>query len=479
MRPARSLEAARVAPRPPARRPAAPLGRRATFGGESWERDASRRADEARARGAGSVAAAGPAPDGRLDPAVQESMEAGFGHDFSRVRVFSGAEGDAAQRLDARAVTADGDVFFAPGEYATDAQRGHEVLAHELAHVVQRDQGAPPLAFRFNERDLRRVERAMRSASRRLAGAVRYLQTPDQQHLLTSIANMVGAFFPRGHGVMDESGAITSPSASQPVELPVTVGNYGSPRYYMHHVTLFVSAEQPLETARYTPNDDQGEIRIFGPNVLHASEPQLAETLTHELVHLFTHMLERAHVFANNIALGGSHAQAAPPADAPGARRALTPGITLADATLHGNAEFGRQAANLGNVYEPVIAFVNGRRVARGAQPLVPSAVADTWVHNTARELLAYVFVERVNVAQQLASGRGRGRVAIAPPALEPLRFFRVYAADHWLDDPQDRVALRSPEAEPFLRTAGASPQLRAVYDAIVAWVDRPPPPAH
>lgn len=78
--------------------------------------------------------------DGKaLDTSTRERMEARFGRDFSKVRVFSGPDADRSTRsLGARAYTFGTDIVFARGEYgAAEGSRRDHLIAHELAHVVQ------------------------------------------------------------------------------------------------------------------------------------------------------------------------------------------------------------------------------------------------------------------------------------------------------------------------------------------------------
>lgn len=80
-----------------------------------------------------------------LEPAVRGEMEAGFGTDFSAVRVHTGQRAErGASALNARAVTYGGDIVFARGEYAPGSTEGRRLLAHELAHVVQQSEGHGP-----------------------------------------------------------------------------------------------------------------------------------------------------------------------------------------------------------------------------------------------------------------------------------------------------------------------------------------------
>jgi hypothetical protein len=77
-----------------------------------------------------------------LDAGIRESMEARFGHDFSRVRVHTDGHGARqAAALAADAYTVGEDIYFAAGRYGPDAS-GRSLLAHELAHTIQQSAAA-------------------------------------------------------------------------------------------------------------------------------------------------------------------------------------------------------------------------------------------------------------------------------------------------------------------------------------------------
>ena len=77
-------------------------------------------------------------PGQPLDSATRAFFEPRFGHDFSRVRVHTGAQADAsAQAVGARAYTVGHDVTFAAQLYRPGTEAGMRLLAHELTHVVQ------------------------------------------------------------------------------------------------------------------------------------------------------------------------------------------------------------------------------------------------------------------------------------------------------------------------------------------------------
>jgi hypothetical protein len=78
-------------------------------------------------------------PGGRpLDRATRDFMEPRFGHDFSGVRVHTGAEAArSARSVQARAFTVGQDIVFGGGEYAPGTNAGQRLLAHELTHTIQ------------------------------------------------------------------------------------------------------------------------------------------------------------------------------------------------------------------------------------------------------------------------------------------------------------------------------------------------------
>jgi hypothetical protein len=87
-------------------------------------------------------------PGRSLDPQTRAFMGSRFGHDFSQVRVHRDAQAaESARAVSARAYTVGRDVVFAAGQYTPDTPKGGQLLAHELAHVVQQ-QGLPPVIQR-------------------------------------------------------------------------------------------------------------------------------------------------------------------------------------------------------------------------------------------------------------------------------------------------------------------------------------------
>ncbi len=73
-----------------------------------------------------------------LDATTRAFMEPRFGHDFSKVRVYTDTRAmKSAHAVNALAYTVGSDIVFGQGYYAPETSQGRSLLAHELTHVVQ------------------------------------------------------------------------------------------------------------------------------------------------------------------------------------------------------------------------------------------------------------------------------------------------------------------------------------------------------
>lgn len=111
-----------------------------------------------------------------LEPALRQDMEQRFGHDFSHVRVHSGAAAaQSAEDANARAYTVGHNVVFGAGSFAPGTQHGRRLLAHELTHVVQQTgtTAAPDGA--------RNDARLVHSSSRGIDGMIRRQPSPEPE----------------------------------------------------------------------------------------------------------------------------------------------------------------------------------------------------------------------------------------------------------------------------------------------------------
>jgi hypothetical protein len=82
------------------------------------------------------------APGKPLETSVREDMEPRLRHDFSKVRLHTDARAaESAEALGARAYTIGHTVVFAPGQFRPATSTARRLLAHELAHVAQQEEG--------------------------------------------------------------------------------------------------------------------------------------------------------------------------------------------------------------------------------------------------------------------------------------------------------------------------------------------------
>jgi hypothetical protein len=73
-----------------------------------------------------------------LDPEAKSEMEAGFGEDFTDVRIHTDDSAiKSASDINARAYTSKNDIVFGKNEYHPNSLEGKKLLAHELVHVKQ------------------------------------------------------------------------------------------------------------------------------------------------------------------------------------------------------------------------------------------------------------------------------------------------------------------------------------------------------
>ena len=80
-----------------------------------------------------------------LASTARDFFEPRFNHDFSRVRVHTDSRAaHTAAAINARAFTFGRNIAFGAGEYSPGTAAGKQLLAHELAHVVQQGAAANP-----------------------------------------------------------------------------------------------------------------------------------------------------------------------------------------------------------------------------------------------------------------------------------------------------------------------------------------------
>lgn len=78
-----------------------------------------------------------------LPASTRAFFEPRFGCDFSQVRVHMDAQAaESARSLNARAFTVGRDIVFGAGKYKSETAEGKQLLAHELTHVIQQEEGS-------------------------------------------------------------------------------------------------------------------------------------------------------------------------------------------------------------------------------------------------------------------------------------------------------------------------------------------------
>jgi len=96
-----------------------------------------------------------------LPATTREFMESRFGHDFSDVRVHTGANSEQLNRdVRSLAFTSGSDIYFGSGQYRPETSSGQNLLAHELTHVVQQNGAGNngPVREKADPHVIRRVE---------------------------------------------------------------------------------------------------------------------------------------------------------------------------------------------------------------------------------------------------------------------------------------------------------------------------------
>lgn len=148
-----------------------------------------------------------------LDGDVRRDMERRFNHDFSQVRIHTGASAASSARdIGARAYTAGEHIVFGARGFAPRTQRGRHLLGHELAHVVQQSPGSSLV-----QRDLEDWRRTQdRLENFRQVAEMRYIANRPR-HLYPYEAEAAKLVF---GNALDTSGVIISEGGA------MTIGGY-------------------------------------------------------------------------------------------------------------------------------------------------------------------------------------------------------------------------------------------------------------
>ena len=153
------------APQPAKRKPAPPAAPRSSRWYPQLKRDETSTHPPAPDRS--SIEGVFNSPGRALTPPLRELMESRFGADFGDVRLHTDRPaGESAKALNAAAYTFGRDIVFATGRHSPGTNSGLQLLAHELAHVVQQRRGG---SLRSNGWQSRHLERAADVASQQVS----------------------------------------------------------------------------------------------------------------------------------------------------------------------------------------------------------------------------------------------------------------------------------------------------------------------
>lgn len=142
-----------------------------------------------------SVGQALASPGTLLDPMLRQDMEQRFGHDFSRVRLHSGAAAEQSARdVNAHAYTVGHDIVFGAGQFAPGTNDGRRLIAHELTHVVQQETA-------LSAASLQRQERRPRPApvdadAQRIIDLAQDTTIPVDQRAVAVVKAIISQYFP-------------------------------------------------------------------------------------------------------------------------------------------------------------------------------------------------------------------------------------------------------------------------------------------
>lgn len=94
---------------------------------------------------------------GKLLSDTNRFMSHAFGTNFNHVRVHHDSHAaQMSQSIQAKAFTAGNDIYFNKGQYSPSSSEGKKLLAHELTHTLQQNEGIRRQPFGGSERTLNR-----------------------------------------------------------------------------------------------------------------------------------------------------------------------------------------------------------------------------------------------------------------------------------------------------------------------------------
>jgi hypothetical protein len=174
-------------------------------------------------------------PGRPLEPTLRQDMEQRFGHDFSRVRVHSGAAAEqSVQDINAHAYTIGRNIVFGAGQFAPGTHEGRRLLAHELTHIVQQT-GHGVTAIQRKEKQTDGSWLALAAAAERLSKAsLRLYQVEPGERALLEI--------------IEPESPISAPLTQQAVKTKVAHPMGGRPEKIESPFTDYIDLQETLRT---------------------------------------------------------------------------------------------------------------------------------------------------------------------------------------------------------------------------------------
>jgi hypothetical protein len=221
------------------------------------------------------------APGVPLDGTTRGFMESRFGHSFARVRVHHDSVADeSARAVHANAYTVGRDIVFASGRYEPHTAKGRQLLAHELAHVMQQGEDIAPtselrLAPRSSPEEAeaeaaaatatrpRRVARDVDRASPH-AGALQRQDAGDEKKPETPAAAMPKFELHLDPAIQAQAFALQTQSLLDPARVRLSL-------FQLDYDSLLGSAPPPGLTAPSLPTASDPVPRGAGPETPRAA----------------------------------------------------------------------------------------------------------------------------------------------------------------------------------------------------------------
>lgn len=175
-------------------------------------------------------------PGTPLDAATRRMFEPAFEQDFSDVRVHDDNQADTSTKsVAATAFTVGSHIAFRRGAFSPTTTAGRSLLAHELAHVVQRDGALPRAAGTgldvapANDPSEREADRMARAAVSRFGGAPGgLLSTALSPHASVSVSAPASAGVVRRQP--DEAAPAQQPGTAVPLSTRLAGGTLTVPQ---------------------------------------------------------------------------------------------------------------------------------------------------------------------------------------------------------------------------------------------------------